>query len=195
MPAEPVKPAVASSRYFVRCTGCLSVSAIDVAKNQPIYTVLGMEYGRLKAKCGICDSSLELMGRVQLNRLVTDHTRCACNELCVAARGPLCTCKCGGKNHGAGMLAVVHYTQDAGSIPTITPKSGAAKAKAQYLEFSTAYADLKARLGRLLDRRQAGEFLPRGDFDQLLTLRRLNHELVEARTHASRMKKLTAALR
>src|SRR5262249_27991962 len=29
----------------------------------------------------------------------TDH---ACNAACMFARGPLCECQCGGKNHGAG---------------------------------------------------------------------------------------------
>jgi len=49
------------------------------------------------SRCGICAGSFENMGRVEKNRLIHEHLAAICDDRCTSARGPLCSCKCGGK--------------------------------------------------------------------------------------------------
>lgn len=39
---------------------------------------------------------------VLLERIVGKVTKGRCNADCMSARGPLCSCSCGGRNHGRG---------------------------------------------------------------------------------------------
>lgn len=176
------------NRYFVRCNGCLEVSSVEADS---------LPYG---LKCGICGSSVANMGRVQRgnegSRLVKDHVRCACDERCTSARGPLCSCSCGGKNHGAGMAAVIRYTTDAGSVPTVqarTPELEAA-ALARFAEYREVRDQVKAEEEAIYARRRAGEFLPRPVFDRMLAIQRSLIDAGKAKMHTTRMKKLRALL-
>lgn len=94
-------------RWYFRCPDCLSVSAID-ADREPA-----------SARCSCCDVPVEGLGRVFRERLVRDEERCACDERCTCAQGPRCNCRCGGENHGSGLVVTVQI--DAGGIPRITP--------------------------------------------------------------------------
>jgi hypothetical protein len=177
-----------TNRFFYRCTGCLEVVALSGQ--------LRMEYSLTSARCGNCAQPFEYMGRVQRDRLVTDQTACKCDDRCVSARGPLCNCKCNGENHGAGMAGYITVAVDAGAIPIVHLPSPerAAKALAQFREYAELRDELRATLGQLLDRRRAGEFLPRPDFDRLRSLQYANAKTGKAKTHAARMKNLRAAL-
>lgn len=106
------------ARYFLRCVGCLEVMAVDV------------EAAPSALRCGMCASVIEVMGRVERDRLVEDVTACACDERCTCARGPICSCKCNGENHGAGLAAVIRYTIDKGAVPVVLPSSMASRAAA-----------------------------------------------------------------
>ena len=176
-------------RYYYRCTGCLDV----MTQLEP----LALEYSRTVAKCGTCDQVFEYLGRTQRDRLVQDSMECKCDDRCTSARGPHCNCHCGGENHGAGMVGGYEIvTRDAGPVPIVRMPDPvrAAKALAQYREYDTARTELGRRLGELLDRRAAREFLPRPDFDRMLSYQRINRAIGTAKTHAGRMKSLRTAL-
>jgi hypothetical protein len=138
------------------------------------------------------------MGRVQQgdegSRLVKDHVRCACDERCTSARGPLCSCGCGGKNHGAGMAAVIRFSTDAGAVPVVVARTPAleAAARARFAEFSEVKATIKAEEEAIYARRRAGEFLPRPTFLRMLELQKGLIAASKAKLHTNRMKKLRA---
>lgn len=129
-------PAAPARRFLVyfRCAGCLAVSALEFAGQSsrdaldaafrsvnPTYTPAD----RLPV-CD-CDGRLEVMGVVKGQRFVTGHShQCECNERCVDAPGPNCSCRCGGKNHGTGMRVEVEHSRDGGA-PRVSPKGDAAK--------------------------------------------------------------------
>jgi len=176
------------NRYFVRCNGCLEIASVEA---------VSFPFG---LTCGICGSHVENMGRVQRgnegSRLVQDYVRCACDDRCTSARGPLCSCSCGGKNHGAGMTAVIRYTTDAGNVPVLqarTPELEAA-ARARYAEWKELRDQLRAEETAIYERRRAGEFLPRPVWDRMITLQRTINDASKAKLHTTRMKKLRAVL-
>jgi hypothetical protein len=182
--AAPVRPPAprhdrSGPRWYIRCRQCLSIAAVDEPMNVS------------EARCGACNGAIETMGQVHRDRLVYREIRSACDDRCTNARGPLCDCSCGGKNHGSHRVVIV--LRDAGPIPRVMmPGPTTARAIAQ--EFHDGCAAVLAQLDSLRNRRRAGEFLPRSDFDRL---RRLDAALLKAhaaRTHAGRMKTLRDAL-
>jgi len=181
-PAAPALP-----RHFLRCPDCLEVMAVDVAR-------LPWEFSQVQYTCGYCGrTGLDHMGRVQIDRLVKDRSRCACDDRCTSARGPICVCHCAGKNHGAGILARIYYTEDQGKVPTLKPandnrRARAVKTAAEYLDALTKIRDAFLPL---VDRRAKGEFLPRADWDRMTALQFKYRKAIAAKTHAARMKALT----
>lgn len=97
---------VATSRYYVRCTDCLSIGVVETNP-----------FGN-KWKCGVCAGPIEVMGKVVMNdtKLEKTTTRTACDMRCTHAIGPLCVCKCGCVNHGTGRVVTVVIREN---IPTI----------------------------------------------------------------------------
>jgi hypothetical protein len=175
-----------TARHFYRCIGCLEVVALTEQQT--------MERCQTRATCATCAQRFEYMGRVQVDRLVQEHTRCKCDDRCTSARGPICNCKCGGANHGAGMLGYVRVAVDVGAVPVIQTPSAtrAAIAGRQYQEFTALLAVAAEELKSLLDRKIAGQYLQPADYTRLLTLRRAIHKANDARVHAARMKTLRA---
>lgn len=175
------------NRYYYRCTGCLEVVALTEKLPTENFATI--------ARCGTCAQRFEFMGRVERDRLVFDAVACKCDDRCTSARGPLCSCSCGGVNHGAGMAGYVDYTIDQGAVPTVQLPCAkrAAKGLAQFQEYAALRDALRAELYALLDRRRAGEFLPRTAFDRMRLLQRINAATGKAKTHAGRMKNLRAA--
>ena len=166
-------------RYFVRCTTCLAVSAID-------------EHPASVMQCGLCAGTLETMGRVERDRLVRDEYLCPCDDRCTSARGPICTCKCSGKNHGKNLL--VHVTRDAGQVPTVTPAHGHEQARINAAEYRAAREALLARLDTLRNRKAAAGWLDSADYRELRAIQAANRKAHEARDHRARMRTLRAAL-
>ena len=162
------------ARWFVRCVSCLSISCIE-ADRVP-----------LGARCGLCDGTMESMGRVEGDRLVKEHLLCPCDGRCTEARGPLCVCKCGGKNHGSGLLVVV--TRDAGAVPRISPRGSVADLQVARLRaerFKAAEA-LANDTRYALERKRQASWLERSDFDRLRLLEARLRELRKARTPEKR---------
>jgi hypothetical protein len=177
------------ARHFYRCLGCLEIAALDGDR-------LPMDASATVATCANCDQRFEYMGRVERDRLVQDRVACKCDDRCTSARGPLCVCMCGGKNHGAGLMGYVLVSKDVGSVPKIQLSSTckAREAKRQYQAAVDLRAVLRLELDALLDRRRAGEYLPRPNFDRLRELQDANLKSWKARTHAARLKALRAVV-
>lgn len=161
------------NRWFVRCTLCLSVAAVE-------------EQPSANWTCEICNGNIEIMGRVERENLVKDTIRCACDGRCTSARGPLCECHCGGVNHGTGRVVVV--TRIVGKVPTIK-FVGEKTALAQVAEFQAALQGARDTLAILRTRKQLG-FLPEADFRAMISLPEIIAKARKAKTHASRMKAL-----
>jgi len=63
------------------------------------------------------------MGRVTGSIAVkVTGVKAECNEVCAHATGPLCSCKCGGLNHGAGVACYV-TTTSVTSVSLVTPST------------------------------------------------------------------------
>lgn len=168
-----------SARYFVRCTTCLTVSAID-------------EHPASVMQCGLCAGTLETMGRVERDRLVRDELLCPCDDRCTSARGPICTCKCNGKNHGSHLLVCV--TRDAGKVPTVTPTHGREQARINAAEYRAAMAAALAQLDTLRNRKAAAGWLDSADYNALRALQAARGKAHTSRDHRARMKTLRAVI-
>lgn len=167
------------NRWFVRCLDCLSVAAVTEPPNT------------FAARCGLCDGPIECMGGVERNRLVRNEIRSACDDRCTSARGPLCDCHCGGKNHGTHrVVGIVH---DAGPVPTVAMPSNFA-ARRTAAEYRAARAAVLAQLDPLISARRRGVFLAGGDFRRMHGMRKALKRAHVARTQDSRMKALRAVL-
>lgn len=175
-------------RYFIRCTDCLTVSALDGALPR-------MEDGRLAdVACGCCDGrgTLESMGQVERDRLVQKHEQSPCDDRCTSARGPKCVCRCEGENHGAGMLAsLVTVTTDKGPVPTL--RNGSTfEARYHAAEYRRGIAAVRAEIQRLLsikDHSPRG-YLPHAEYCALQAAYRASRHATDARSHKNRMRLL-----
>lgn len=167
------------NRWFLRCTTCLAVSAVEERPNLHDW------------QCGICGGSFESMGRVERDRLIHEHLAAICDDRCTSARGPICNCKCGGKHHGSNR--VVRVVRDAGPIPTVTPSTGREQARLNAAEFRRMKDAALALLDPLLASRQRG-YLPAAEFDRMRRLQAALRKAHEARTHAARVKTLRAVV-
>lgn len=167
------------NRWFIRCTRCLTVASVETAPNVNDW------------RCDICDGTIENMGRVEGDRLVKFEERCACDGRCTGARGPVCECSCGGKNHGTGRTVIVKI--DVGGVPRVKFVDEG-KAKAQAAEFVHAMNCARAELSTLRTKKAMGMYLDEKAFRNMLAIPGVLRKATEARTHAGRMKTLNAVL-
>ena len=174
-------------RYFYRCFGCLEVTALA--------DQLPMTFSQSIAVCENCGQHFEYMGRVQRDHLVMDETKCKCDDRCLSAKGPLCSCSCGGENHGAGMAGYITVPREVGAVPVVSlTGKHREKAAAQYREFHAAIQAVLAAIDAYSTRRAQGEFLPRDQWCRWQDMRQALRKARKAKTHASRMKSLTPFL-
>lgn len=174
-------------RFFYRCTDCLAVSAGEV----DIRPSWGREYVPAGV-CGACGGEVENMGRVEGERLRDDVERCPCDERCTHAKGPKCSCSCGGANHGSGK--VVSVCLDRGPVPTICnpPADSAAKIAGEFRQSLSVLVAERDRINRVRDNSPRG-WLDRSDYDRLREVCRVISKAKELRAHSARMKLLRAA--
>jgi hypothetical protein len=108
----------------------------------------------------------------------------------------MCTCKCQGENHGAGLAGYVTQTVDCGPIPIVHPANATRSAKA--LAGFEAYREVRDRVLAEVDgyskRKRAGEYLPYVAFTRMRILSYALQKAYKARTQASRIKALSTAL-
>ena len=166
-------------RFYYRCPDCLSVVALDSERTPTAPT------------CAICDVRMEGMGRVLRERLVRDELRCPCDDRCTCASGPSCSCRCGGENHGSGLLGTVQIDQ--GGIPRVTPPD--ARATVRRDEWRSAVRRVEDRMpGEDAAARKArGEYLEGRAYESLCERLRWKRELRRIRglrTHHGRIRAL-----
>lgn len=159
--------ATPTERWYVRCTTCLSIGAVEQNPYRQNWT------------CGVCAGQIEVMGKVVMDKLETEHVRTACDARCTHARGPLCVCRCGCANHGTGRVVRIVVKQD---IPTIEFQD-AEKALAIATEYRTAYAAADESLRA----KRSSYFYGYYKVQSLLKKAR------EARKHETRMKRIAEA--
>jgi hypothetical protein len=176
------------NRWFYRCTDCLTVTAANENLQQ--------QWDRTRwapaATCGLCGGPVENMGQVEGPRLIKEEELCTCDERCTHAKGPKCSCKCGGEFHGQGCTVTVK--RDCGPLPVLCNPDNA-KAAAIAAEFREALAPLVAERDRIDRKREQAYngWLERSDFDRHRELCRLIGKARESRTHTNRMKIIRAA--
>lgn len=152
-PSVAVKPV---QRHYWRCPDCLSVSVTE----GKLDSLPRDNWGHL-LYCSLCSVRCEYMGvlNVRANVLQRFTDVCACNEICQAARGPSCSCKCGGKYHGQSIS--VRVVASVSGVPEIAPLD--AKAKFRRDEYRAA---LDAAIERCawayaaMEAKRRGEYLP-----------------------------------
>jgi len=121
-------------RWYYKCGDCFATVCLD---SQPI-----------QPTCAVCGGIMRLMGEV---RGTHDWTRtekvCVCNEACVDASGPDCSCACGGINHGIGMKGYVEVDMESGKIVVTPPDhTNVEKHRQIAAEYRAARDTAKARL-------------------------------------------------
>lgn len=163
-------------RYFYRCPCCLTVAAINERISRPL--------------CSVCGDNCDFMGRVHRDRLVKEGMECKCDARCTFARGPSCDCKCGGVNHGQGILVFVR--RDAGKVPVLEMQNPH-KAKRIADEFRAALQSAKEEIEQLVNLKHARQLTP----DEARTKWRIYKAVqaaIQSRSHHHRMKTLRAVL-
>jgi hypothetical protein len=189
-PTEVVAPAVLSAPktrlHFYRCADCLSICTSVEAlsyRHHHGYIVAG-------GKCGACDGTLEYLGQTERDCLIKEHEACPCDDRCTSARGPNCSCRCGGENHGSNMTVTVRTDQGGIPVAMIDPK---ARCKAQVFRAAKqAFWDAwNPKYRAVTDRKQNGEWI--SNFTLYLegqSFTRAYHKAVDLRTEASRNRRI-----
>jgi hypothetical protein len=182
----PPKPIV--RLHFYRCTDCLSICTSP----QPLSCRDRHGYLVAGGKCGACDGSLEYLGRTERDRLIKEHEACPCDDRCTSARGPNCSCRCGGENHGSNMTVTIRT--DTGGVP-VAMIDPAARVKAD--EYRAAKQDFwdawNSRYRAITDKKNRGEWI--AAFSVYLDGQysaRAHHKALELRTHTGRNRKIRA---
>ena len=188
------------TRIYVRCQHCLAVSMIhyrDLPGNTRVH-----KGNPLPATCGICGGPIESMGAVDDSKakLRSDRLECLCDERCATAAGPSCSCRCGGKNHGAKMEAyVVRSTYEA--LPTITPPGDATRCLERAAEFRAAleaaeqHTRANSRDYQAWQDKLAGRWTDHfSGYQRIKAMRDMIWDAKHTRTHKSRLEKLARVL-
>lgn len=84
-------------KHYYKCVDCLAPVCIDT-------TQTGWREDELR--CPHCAGDLDWMGRVAdgAGVVINQTIDCPCDERCTCAVGPNCDCRCGGQNHGIGIM-------------------------------------------------------------------------------------------
>jgi len=170
----------AAAKYYYKCSDCLAVVCIIGRQACPI--------------CGICGGGMREMGEVRGAQSEHHHSECVCNEACVSAQGPDCSCSCGGVNHGIGMMGYYDVVDATGTVKITAPRN-AEKHLAQAQEYraaaDAATARIQARYGD-----DCGRFARREWIADKAIWSRINNDLADlhnaklGKLHKSRVNKL-----
>lgn len=159
--APVAAPVQARPRHYYRCMDCLTVAATEekLPENRQVYGP-----ARVDAACDACGGGIEYMGVVVRETVqhVTGY-RAICDGKCISARGPSCDCKCGGENHGSGMVVPVIETS---GIPRLGIKGPQAKLAGEIWRGLIARYKLawKARYGYVVEQKNLGRYLDGSEF-------------------------------
>lgn len=188
---------MATERHFFRCADCLHVFALE---GDPAPRALGWNGTRLSGalfprwtrdvRCDCGSDRLGWMGRVEADKVVRVEDRCACDDRCTHARGPQCSCQCGGANHGTHLVVRIRVDNTSACVE---PQPDLAARLARLAEYRAARAAARERanVDGILDRMARGEWIAdRAAWerarDNLAAIRKSER----MRTHAARMRTL-----
>lgn len=155
-------------KMYFRCHDCLTViCTTDLQKHQ-----------RHAVTCGICNGRMEYMGDVTGKTWAHATEVCTCNEVCQIAKGPDCTCRCGGENHGKGYKYTLHA--DATGTVILPKEENAAKRLQIADDYRNAEAAAVARIHALplYNDYCNGRWIDRGAWD---AIHNAEYKLNEAR--------------
>lgn len=185
---------VKTDRWFLRCSDCLTVLAIEHPRK--VYDRTGYVLPPESIECGACGGKLEAMGRVARRGFVVGQTLEVpegCDERCTFASGPKCECPCGAVHHGAGVLVTVDRTGKTPRATTLRHEEARARA-AEYRAALEAALERIRPLGKAdYDRKMSGAWLEGAAYgramdylDLLLAVGHAKH----LRTHKGRLARL-----
>lgn len=106
------------SRVFYKCPDCLEVLVVE-----------GEHAGRLGLPCAICSAQLTFMGEVVGTAGMGGEEPEPCDARCTSARGPNCSCECGGANHGHDRLVSVIVHGEAFALEAVEDPEALKRAK------------------------------------------------------------------
>lgn len=186
---DPVKreELIGKDLHYYRCLDCLSVITTDY-KHKIHYDDDG-KLVYLQCECG---GRYEYMGEVHRDRLVKHEHRVSCNESCASARGPKCSCKCGGLYHGLNLYTDV--TVDVGKVPMVSMPNEKALKTAQ--EFRT----MRDFVNKTIENHFGYEpgrgypWLPRDVWMRKVEITQFFHKACKGKIHSMRMKNFIKAL-
>jgi len=168
-----------NGRHFFRCADCLLVFAIDGTARPE--------------RCDCGSPRLQWLGRVEADRVIATVDRCPCDSRCTHARGPQCSCSCGGQNHGTGCVVRVRTDNGAAVIPA-QPDLAVRLAAVAAVKAAAEAARDRLNAAGVLDRMARGEFIAdRKTWDRArLGLAAIRKATALQSTLAARIKKLDA---
>ncbi len=166
------------NRYYFRCHDCLLTTCIE------------LQHPRRDLVCGVCGGNLDLLGVVEGNRWTHQVQKCVCNEMCQDARGPKCTCSCGGENHGKSYRYQV-YTDAQGKV-NVKADVDEEKHRAIAAEYRAANAAAVARINALPHKADydCGKWIDRIAWNHIHNAIILLNVARKGANHKSRMSKL-----
>lgn len=184
-----------NERHFFRCAECCRVFAAEGPRdactwNGRIIHECPRWARDLRCDCGC--ARLHWMGRVEADALVRVEDRCACDDRCTSARGPKCSCACGGANHGTNAVVRVKLVND---IPTIDADDSLPARLAAVAKWREAKAAVAAQLAADADMQQrlAGVFIASTKFDRLVSIQSAIRKADKLATMAGKMRALAKA--
>jgi len=175
-----------TERHFYRCLHCLEVIALEIEPPRQQYP-----------HCPVCgDPTLEWMGQQRHGHgLEKGYVDAPCDCRCTSARGPYCSCRCGGENHGTHL--VVQKWESAGpapKLPATINRPAALRRRSEYLDAAARIRQaIEPAKDDLESRKRRGVWIQPEEYRRLMEYRRALAtlaEIAQAKSHSSRMKKL-----
>lgn len=166
-------------KIYLKCSDCLGIVCMD--KNLVPVSYLGYDSGLV---CGLCGGKYKVMGEVKGKQLINRESVCKCDERCVDAQGPICSCGCGGKNHGSGIMGYIEIEKSVGNIPKVNPKLNGK------LESAIEYRMAVEKIDGIWPERWTNSgWLERSDWELKRNCQNIYQEIKNGKNHKNRMGK------
>ena len=158
--------------FYYKCLDCLSPVSTDIQSTDGLICDCGGDH-------------LTFMGQVMGSNYGIVTEQCKCNEICVHAAGPCCSCQCLGRNHGLGKLAYTQVNKITGKVERRIPCKEQSKDHAiwyrsivKQCEDDSIYGDFQ----EALENRKKGINVPYTTYMVLYKMSALKMEFRNAKT-------------
>lgn len=136
-----------AERHYWKCSDCLRPFVVA---------------GKDKPEICSCGGKVYYMGKVMGSNYGHTET-CECNEVCACARGPNCSCACGGKNHGKGLTVELEVID--GKISVLSSDAQHEQQGAEYRNaLALATARYEKRFGETTEKILRGIWVPQPEW-------------------------------